>query len=71
MEAKKSNPGTHATGLAVDILCRGTEAYKIITHAKEYGFTGIGVNQKGNSRFIHLDIADHSEERPRPTVWSY
>lgn len=71
IEAKKSKPGTHTTGLAVDILCRGTEAYKIITHAQEYGFTGIGVNQKGNSRFIHLDIADHSEERPRPTVWSY
>ena len=62
IEAKKSKPGTHATGLAVDILCRGTEAYKIITHAQEYGFTGIGVNQKGNSRFIHLDIADHTEE---------
>ena len=44
---------------------------RFITHAQEYGFTGIGVNQKGNSRFIHLDIADHSEERPRPTVWSY
>ena len=71
IEAKKSKPGTHTTGLAVDILCRGTEAYKIITYAQEYGFTGIGVNQKGNSRFIHLDIADHSEERPRPTVWSY
>ena len=56
--------------LAVDILCRGTEAYKIITHAQEYGL-GIGVNQKGNSRFIHLDIADHTEEKPRPTVWSY
>ena len=40
IEAKKSKPGTHSTGLAVDILCRGTEAYKIITHAKEYGFTG-------------------------------
>ena len=57
--------------LAVDILCRGSEAYKIITHAQEYGFTGIGVNQKGNSRFIHFDIADHTEEKPRPTVWSY
>ena len=71
IEAKKSKPGTHTTGLAVDILCRGEEAYKIITYAQEYGFTGIGVNQKGSGRFIHLDIADHSEERPRPTVWSY
>ena len=47
IEAKKSKPGTHTTGLAVDILCRGAEAYKIINHAQEYGFTGIGVNQKG------------------------
>ena len=61
----------HATGLAVDILCRGTEAYKIITNACDYGFTGIGVSQKGDNRFIHLDIATHADGKQRPTVWSY
>ena len=27
--------------------------------------------QKGSGRFIHLDTLENSEERPRPTVWSY
>lgn len=35
------------------------------------GFTGIGVNQKGGSRFIHLDDAPAAEWRPRPHLWSY
>lgn len=35
------------------------------------GFTGIGVQQKGNGRFIHLDDAPATNWRPRPHVWSY
>jgi hypothetical protein len=35
------------------------------------GFSGIGVSQKGDSRFIHLDDLEDSNERPRPWVWSY
>lgn len=31
-------------------------------------FTGIGINQKGNSRFIHLDVITTGT---RPTIWSY
>jgi|TARA_Y100001951_G_C11180659_1_gene205742 uncharacterized protein YcbK (DUF882 family) len=71
IEAAKTEPGMHATGLAVDILCRGTEAYKIVTNACDYGFTGIGVSQNGNNRFIHLDIATQADGKFRPTVWSY
>ena len=61
----------HTKGIACDILSNHFHALEIMRIALELKFTGIGVNQKGNSRFIHLDIADHSEERPRPTVWSY
>jgi hypothetical protein len=32
------------------------------------GFTGIGVQQKGSRRFIHLDVLQNP---PRPNVWSY
>jgi zinc D-Ala-D-Ala carboxypeptidase len=35
--------------------------------ALEAGFTGIGVQQKGTGRFLHLDTL----ENLRPTVWSY
>ena len=71
VEIKKDTSGTHTQGIAVDILCRGDKAYKIITNAGDYGFTGIGVKQKGNDRFIHLDIASLSNGKVRPTVWSY
>lgn len=59
--------GPHTTGRAIDIGVRGKDALKLIHGALEAGFTGIGVNQKGLSRFIHID--DLSEGRP--TVWSY
>lgn len=68
IEAAKAIPGAHTTGMAVDIAVRGEKAYKVIQAALEHGVTRIGVNQKGNSRFIHLDIADID---PSPTVWSY
>lgn len=36
-----------------------------------HGFTGIGIQQKGGSRFIHLDDCTATDGLPRPTVWSY
>lgn len=60
--------GPHTTGKAVDIACTTQKAYVIIAEALKLGFTGIGVNQKNNGRFIHLDILTKS---PRPNVWSY
>ena len=69
IEAKKASPGAHASGLAVDIGVEGAEAYQVMKLAFELGFTGIGVNQKGTGRFIHLDVA--GAPFPRPTVWSY
>jgi zinc D-Ala-D-Ala carboxypeptidase len=68
LEAKKSKPGAHASGLACDVGVDGQEAYDILKLAFQLGFKGIGVNQKGTGRFIHLDML---EEPPRPNVWSY
>jgi uncharacterized protein YcbK (DUF882 family) len=62
--------GPHTTGRAVDIVVRGEQAYEVLANAARFGFTGIGVNQKGGSRFIHLDDLE-SPEYPRPGVWSY
>jgi len=71
IEKVKSEPGTHALGLAADVFLRGEQALEVISKATDYGFTGIGINQKGNARFIHLDISKDSQGRPRPHVWSY
>lgn len=69
IEAKKATPGAHALGLAADIGVEGGEAYRVLQIAFELGFTGIGVQQKGGGRFIHLDT--RNGELPGPTVWSY
>ncbi|MGI9278190.1 MAG: D-Ala-D-Ala carboxypeptidase family metallohydrolase [Endozoicomonas sp.] len=70
-EARKKQPGTHAKGLAVDILVNGSQAHHLLSQALKLGtFTGIGISQKGDHhrRFIHLDI---SRAGNRPWVWSY
>ena len=59
--------GPHTTGRAIDIGVRGDRAVMLIKAALNAGFTGIGISQKGASRFIHLD--DLAEGRPN--VWSY
>ena len=69
IEAKKSSPGAHALGLAADIAAEGEEAYKILNLAFKHGFTGIGVQQKGTGRFVHVDV--RSGQLPTPAVWSY
>lgn len=64
--------GPHTTGRAVDIRVSGEQAFQILTQAARFGFTGVGVSQKGphGSRFIHLDDLE-APEHPRPWVWSY
>ena len=71
IEARKKAPGAHTTGKAIDIGVSGNDAYILIEAAIRDNFTGIGINQKGGSRFIHLDIIPHSSSRPRPFIWSY
>lgn len=71
VEKSKSQPGTHAMGMAVDIVISGEKALKVISGATDNGFTGVGISQKGNGRFVHLDTAEQAANRPRPWVWSY
>ena len=66
-----SDNSAHLYGKAVDVLVRGRDAYKLVKLAMEEGFTGIGVSQKGASRFIHLDTMPNSASQPRPAIWSY
>lgn len=69
--AEKGYTQTHATGQAVDISCSHQDAFNILRLAGEFGFTGIGISQKGSGRFIHLDDLAANNKRPRPHVWSY
>lgn len=62
---------THSTGRAVDIAISRKECYNILELLKTCGFTGIGLKQKGNDRFIHIDDLEEAEGRPRPHVWTY
>jgi len=72
-ERIKSAPGTHSAGIAVDIAVSHDKAVTLLRHALNSSIiTGIGIQQKGSGRFIHLDIAaDYEHGSPRPTVWSY
>jgi len=68
VEAKKAAPGAHASGCACDIGVDGADAHRLVALAFKAGFVGIGVNQKGTGRFIHLDTL---KTRPSGTIWSY
>ncbi|WP_375750947.1 D-Ala-D-Ala carboxypeptidase family metallohydrolase [Vibrio sp. HN007] len=68
---KKDEPGAHGHGQAVDIAVSGSRALSMICAAPVYFFTGVGVKQKGKSRFIHLDDMEAAPSRPRPWIWSY
>jgi hypothetical protein len=72
IKAGKKNGGTHTTGKAIDIGVDRERAFILIKVALDMGcFTGIGINQKGNSRFIHLDTCTTQDGFARPTIWSY
>ncbi len=65
--------GPHTTGRAIDIAVYGEQAYKIISCASQFEFSGIGVSQTGThrSRFIHLDGLTRVDGFLRPWVWGY
>lgn len=54
---------THSSGRAADIGVSHDQARQLIAAAG--AFNGLGVNQKGDRRFVHLDMLD------RVAVWSY
>ena len=72
LEAGKPEPGAHSMGIAVDLAVKNHAALETVRMAAVLGFTGIGVNQKGTKRYIHLDTLEPGDPiRPRPTIWSY
>ncbi len=69
--SKTGAKGPHTTGRAVDFAVIGNRALDLVRIALEEGFTGIGVQQKGTGRFIHIDDLPAAEGQPRPWIWSY
>lgn len=63
--------GPHTTGRAADIAVDRDRAYALLPWLEPIGFTGVGLKQKGEGRFIHLDDLPHASGRPRPTIWTY
>ena len=56
IEAAKSKPGTHARGLAVDFAVSHGQARILTMYALQAAKGGVGINQKGNGRFVHVDV---------------
>lgn len=74
VEARKSAPGAHSRGIAVDILAPdGATAGRIIELAILAGVKGVGVAQDNRrnrqSRFVHLDLQHRGVDYP--VFWSY
>lgn len=63
IEAAKSEPGTHAQGIAADIaVSDGVQRRILVEKALELGFKGIGVAKT----FVHVDIRTTT-----PVIWTY
>lgn len=62
--------GPHTTGKACDFYVARGSAFELTKLIFTLPFTGVGFQQKGAGRFIHVDLL-RSPEAVRPTVWSY
>ena len=66
--------GIHTYGKAVDILTghvSTTKVLELIKQAQDIGFTGLGLNLRGDrkKRFIHIDNRD--SDFSAPAIWTY
>jgi len=71
MISNTGESGPHTTGHAADLRVDRKKAYLVLKIALEMGFTGIGVAQKGNTRYLHIDMLPDAPVHPRPCLWSY
>ena len=69
--SRTGRTGPHTTGRAIDFGVDRGDAYQLASLAFASGFTGIGFQQKGAGRFLHVDDLPNKPGQPRPTVWSY
>ena len=71
--SKGKQPGAHAFGRSVDIVCSGKKAYKLVRIATSMRFR-VGVNQRGkrSKRFVHIDtMTTKDDKRFWSGIWTY
>jgi len=56
----------HLVAQATDVAVSGAKAYRLIPMAQKCGFNRIGINLRGDNRFVHLGKNDSE-----PTMWTY
>ncbi len=74
ISSHKKKAGIHTFGKAADISVMAistTQTLKLIKQAQDIGFTGLGLNLRGdrNGRFLHVD--SRGEDFSPPAVWTY
>lgn len=73
IEARKSKPGEHSKGLAVDIKCYGAKFFKILDYCRTHEIKRIGIHQKGplSGRFIHIGVGKKEDGLVNVAAWTY
>jgi len=64
IENKKAKPGMH-TEAACDFGVFGEDALRLLQFFLNKGYVGVGIHQKGDKRYIHID------RRTTPALWNY
>ena len=67
IEARKAKPGMHSTGYAADLAVSHRAARKVLKFVLGADKGGVGVHQRGDGRFIHVDIDPERTNR----LWTY
>lgn len=68
-KAKGHKQGEHTKGVCADIAVSRGDAYEVLRLAFKHGIKRVGVNQKGEGRFLHLGLG--TPNLLTPTIWSY
>jgi uncharacterized protein YcbK (DUF882 family) len=69
IEVNKHTTGEHTMGVCCDVGVSGEDAVRLLEIALRHGITRVGVQQKGEGRFLHIGIG--GGDLPNPAIWSY
>jgi len=69
VEKNKTKPGTgtHCRGIAADLAVSHRQAKEVLAVALALDLGGVGVHQKGDGRFIHIDV----DPERQSLLWTY
>ena len=64
---KQPGTGTHCRGVAADVAVSHQTAREVLEIALEMDIGGVGVHQRGDGRFIHVDV----DQARKNLIWTY